>query len=198
MLRSLRLVVGAGVGLFAGAALALAQAPGGDLFPLKAKSKWVYKGTDHEVTVQVSGTEKLGDKDCTKVETLVNGQVKATELYYADKDGVYRAKVKDEKIEPPVKLLALGQKKDFSWKVDSKVGAQAVKGEFKIKEEKEKVKTPLGEFECVFVEGLDMDIAGTKTTVRQYFAPGKGLVKIGFVIQGTESTLELKEYTEGK
>ena len=196
MLRSLRLVAGVVVGLAAGAAVA--QTPGGDLFPLKAKTKWVYKGTDHEVTMQVSGTEKLGDKDCTKVDTLVNGQVKATELYYVDKDGVYRAKVKDEKIEPPVKLLALGQKKDFSWPVDSKVGGQAVKGTFKITDEKAKVKTPAGEFECVLVEGLDMDIAGTKTTVRQWFAPGKGWVKIGFVIQGTESTLELKEFTEGK
>jgi hypothetical protein len=197
MVRSLRLVAGAGVVLFAGAALA--QAPGTDLYPLKPKTRWVYKGPDHEVTVQVVGAEKFNNKDCTKVETLVNNQVKATELYFVEPDGVYRAKVKDEKIEPPIKVLALPAKKDAAWKVDAKVGTQAVKGEFKITDDKATVKTPAGEFkDCVAVEGADMDIAGTKTTVRQWFAPGKGPVKMGFVVQGTESTLELKEYTEGK
>ncbi|MBX9623695.1 MAG: hypothetical protein K2X82_07760 [Gemmataceae bacterium] len=196
MVRSLRLVVGVVVGLAAGTALA--QTPGADLFPTKAKTKWVYKGADHEVTVVVAGAEQFNNKACTKFDTLVAGQVKASELYYVEADGVYRAKVKDEKIDPPVKVLALPAKKDAAWKVDSKVGGQAVKGEFKIIDEKAKIKTPAGEFDCVVVEGADMDIAGTKTTVKQYFAPGKGLVKIGFTIQGTESTLELKEFSEGK
>ncbi len=196
MLRTLRLAVGAGVVLVA--STVLAQAPTLDLFPLKAKSKWVYKVADQEVVVEVTGTEKLNNEECTKLDTKVGGQVKATELYFVKADGVYRAKVKDDKIDPPVKILALPVKKDNSWKVDSKVGAQTVKGEFKIKDEKEKVKVPAGDFEAVVVEGADFDIAGTKTTVKQWFVQGKGIVKLSYSIQGTESILELKEYTEGK
>jgi hypothetical protein len=195
MLRTLRVVVGAAVVLAAGTALAQT---GPDLFPLKAKTKWVYKVADQEVTVVVAGTEKFNNEECVKVETLVNGQVKASELYFTKPDGVYRAKVKDDKVDPPVKLLALPVKKDTAWKIESKVGTQTVKGEFKITDEKAKVKVPAGEFECVLVEGADFDIAGTKTTVKQWFAPGKGIVKLTYVIQGTESTLELSKFEEGK
>ena len=106
--------------------------------------------------------------------------------------------MKDEKIEPPVKVLATPAKKDTSWKIDSKVGAQTVKGEFKVKDDKEKVKVPAGEFDTIHVEGTDLDVAGAKTTVKLWFAKDKGVVKLVYVIQGTESVLELKEYTEGK
>ena len=196
MLRTMRLMGGVVVLLVA--STALAQGPANDLFPLKAKSKWVYKVVDQEVVVEVTGTEKFNNEDCTKLETKVGGQVKASELYFVKPDGVYRAKVKDDKIDPPVKILALPVKKNESWKVNSKVGAQTVKGEFKIKDDKEKVKVPAGEFEAVVVEGTDLDIAGTKTTVKQWFVPGKGIVKLSYSIQGNESSLELKEYTEGK
>jgi hypothetical protein len=106
--------------------------------------------------------------------------------------------VKDDKVDPPVKILQLPAKKGDSWKIDSKVGTQTVKGEFKITDDKAKLKVPAGEFEAVLVEGNDLDIAGTKTSVKQWFVPKKGIVKLTYKIQDQESTLELKEYTEGK
>ena len=197
MRRTLRLVIGAAVILTAGTALAQSQTS--DLFPLKPKAKWVYKLPDgQEVTVVVAGTEKVGSEDCTKLDVIVGGQTKATELYYVKADGVYRAKVKDDKIDPPVKILMLPAKKGDSWKVDSKVGTQTVKGEFKITDDKAKVKVAGGDFDAVLVEGADFDIAGTKTSLKQWFVAGKGIVKTTFSIQGTESALELKEYVEGK
>jgi hypothetical protein len=196
MLRTMRLAVGAAVVLAGG--VALAQSPASEYFPLKAKSKWVYKVGDQTVEVVVAGTEKFNNEDNVKLDTIVNGKVVASELYVVKEDGVYRSKVKDDKVDPPVKILALPVKKDTAWKVESKVGAQTVKGEFKVKEEKDKVKVPAGDFDAVLVEGTDFDIAGTKTTVRQWFAKDKGIVKLVYVIQGTESTLELKEYAEGK
>jgi len=198
MLRTLRLAAGAVVILVAGTGLA--QAPGGgtDLFPVKKGSKWVYKVADQEVTVVASGTEKFDKQDCTKLDTMVGGQTKASELVYVTKDGVYRAKVSEDKVDPPVKFLSLPAKKGDSWKVDSKVKGQTIKGEFKVTDDKAKVKVPAGEFDAVLVEGTDLDIAGSKSTIKQWFAPGKGIVKTVYVIQGNESTVELKEYTEGK
>ena len=67
-----------------------------------------------------------------------------------------------------------------------------------MKDDKEKVKVPAGDFETVHVEGTDLDVAGAKTTVKLWFAKDKGVVKLEYIIQGTPSTLELKEYTEGK
>jgi len=124
--------------------------------------------------------------------------VKASELYFVDATGVYRMKVKDDKIEPPVKALEFPAAKDKSWAVDSKVASQVVKGTFKIKGDKEKVKVPAGEFEAVLVEGENFEIAGTKATIRQWFVKDKGAVKLVYVISGTESTLELVKYEEGK
>jgi hypothetical protein len=196
MLRTLRLVIGAAVILATSSVLA--QPAGDSYFPLKKGTKWVYKVGDQTVEVVVVGTEKFGNEDATKVDTLVNGKVVASELYQTKADGIYRLKVKDDKIEPPVKVLALPVKKDATWKIDSKVGSQAVKGEFKVKNDKEEVTVPAGKFEAVLVEGTDLDVAGTKTTVRQWFVKDKGIVKLMYVIQGTESLLELKEFTEGK
>jgi hypothetical protein len=197
MLRTLRLVIGAAVVLATSSVLA--QPPAGDsYYPLKPKTKWVYKVGDQTVEVEVAGTEKVGNEEATKVVTKVNGKEVASELYQAKPDGIYRLKVKDEKIEPAVKVLALPVKKDNAWKIDSKVGSQTVKGEFKVKNDKEEVTVPAGKFEAVLVEGTDLDVAGTKTTVRQWFAKDKGIVKLEYVIQGTQSLLELKEYTEGK
>lgn len=196
MLRTLRLIAGAAAVLLA--STAVAQQPASDLFPLKKGSKWVYKVADQEVTVVVVGNEKFGAEDCVKVDTMVGGQVKASELYYVKPEGVYRAKVKDDKVDPAVRILQLPVKKGDSWKIDSKVGPQSVKGEFKLVDDKVKVKVGAAEYDAVLVEGKELDIAGTKTSVSQWFVAGKGIVKLSYKIQETEATLELKEYTEGK
>ncbi|MFO0803801.1 MAG: hypothetical protein U0791_11865 [Gemmataceae bacterium] len=196
MLRTLRLIAGAAAVLLA--STAIAQPPGSDLFPLKKGSKWVYKVADQEVTVVVVGPEKFGTEDCVKVDTMVGGQVKASELYSVKADGVYRAKVKEDKVDPAVRILQLPAKKGDSWKIDSKVGTQSVKGEFKLVDDKVKVKVGATEYDAVLVEGKELDIAGTKTSVSQWFVAGKGIVKLSYKIQDTEATLELKEYTEGK
>jgi len=194
MLRSIRLFAGAAVVVLASASLAQPpkDMPNADgYFPLKPKSKWTYKVQDQTVEVVVAGTEKFNNEDCTKVDTLVNGKVVASELYSVKADGVYRVKVKDDKIDPPVKVLAVPVKKDVSWELKSKVGSQTVSGTYKIKDDKEKVETPAGKFEAVLVEGVDLDVAGTKTTVRTWFVKDKGIVKLEYKIQDAVSSLEL-------
>src|SRR5262249_23302806 len=137
-------------------------------------------------------------EECTKVDTLVNGKVVASELFSVKPDGVYRVKVKDDKVDPPVKVLALPIKKDASWEVKSKVGTQNVSGTFKITDDKAKVETKAGKFEnVVAVEGIDLDVAGTKTTVKLWFAKDTGIVKLQYKIQDAESTLELEKYDPG-
>lgn len=176
----------------------LAQSGGNEYFPLKNKSKWTYKVQDQTVEVQVNGTEKFNNEDCTKVDTIVNGKVVASELYLIKADGVYRVKVKDDKIDPPVRILMMPPKKGAEWEVKSKVGMQPVTGKFKIVDVAEKVQVPAGAYEAVLVEGVDMDIAGQKTTVKTWYAKGVGVVKLSYKIQESESVLELTKYEEGK
>ncbi len=199
MLRTIRSVLGAAVVLFGGALLAQPpkEAPAGGYFPLKKGTKWTYKAGDNFVEVVVVKGEKAGDE--FQVDTLVGKEPKTTEMYIVKADGVYRTRVKDDKLDPHVKVLALPIKKDATWDISSKVGTQAVKGTMKVMDDMAKVTTPAGEFVTVFVEGKDMDIAGAKTTVRLWFAKDRGIVKEEFVLQTNEVVkLELSKYEEGK
>jgi hypothetical protein len=198
MLRVLRLSAVVAVVTVLGSAAAQGPAGGTDLFPTKVGTKWVYKINDQDVTVTVTGTEKVGDQDCFKFDTAVSGQTKQTELYCVKADGVYRARVGDKKIEPPVRVLALPAKKDTAWDVDSKVGTEAIKGKFKVTDEKAKLKVAGADVEAVLVEGADFEIAQTKTVIKQWFVPGKGIVKVEYTIQNNTTTMELKEFAEKK
>jgi hypothetical protein len=196
MTRMIRLMVGATVILLAGAALAQ---PPKDIsfgyFPVKPGTKWTYKAGDQTVEVRVSDkTVKFNNEDCVQLETSVGGKVVASELYSIKPDGVYRVKVKDDKIDPAIKVLPIPIKSGESWKFDSKVGTQRVTGEFKVKGDKEKVKVPAGEFEAVEIEGTELDVAGAKTNVKLWFVKDKGIVKLYYKIADTETTLELSEF----
>ncbi len=172
-----------------------------EYFPLKEGSTWVYKVGESEVTVKVGAT----DKGETKLDTIANGKPVASETVVVKADGVYRTKINATAIEPPVKILELEDKggklvpkgKGATWKIDSKVQAQGVTGSFSIGDAA-KIKVMDKDVDCVYVEGPKFNIAGTETTVKYYFAPGKGIVKLSYSIQGAEATLELKSYEEGK
>lgn len=167
-----------------------------DLFPTKAGSKWTYKiGEAQTIEVRVDSA-KDGE---AVLSTVVGGKSVAKETIKVQADGVYRTKVNDSPINPMVKILALPAKKDTKWLVETKVQEQTVKGNFVIKEEKESVTLKdTKKYEAVVVESTDLDVAGTKTTVKTWFAPGKGMIKLQYSINGNEATLELTDYVEGK
>jgi hypothetical protein len=186
--------------LFGAAAQAQPTPPrDADYFPLNKGAKWTYKVGDSEVVVSVAGTERVKSEDGVRVETHVGRDTKATECYAVRADGVYRTKVKDDVLDPAVTFLALPVKAGSSWPVDSKIGAQVVKGTFVIKEDRERVKVPAGEFDTVFMEGADFDIAGAKTTIRVWFARGRGIVKEEFVLPGGgRLVMELAKFEPGE
>lgn len=200
MTRVIRLAVGAAAILFSGVLLAQSkdiQADG--YFPLKVKSKWVYKVGDNDVTVAVVKNESKNGEQYFQVDTVVGKEAKTTEWYVIRADGVFRTQVKDDKLDPFIKVLPIPAKKDVSWDVNSKLGAQTIKGTMKVVNDKEKIKVEDKDYETVFVEGKDMDVAGAKTTVRIWFAKDRGIVKEEFLLQsGEKLMLELKEYSEGK
>lgn len=202
MLRAIRSVVGAAAVLFGGALLAqppkdAAQAEG--YFPLKVNTKWTYKVGDNSVEARVVKVDKVGGEDHYQVDTVVGKDTKTSEWYVIRGDGVYRTRVKDDKLDPSVKILALPVKKDAAWDINSKVGTQTIKGTMKLLNDKEKIKVGDVEYETVLVEGKDLDIAGAKTTVRLWLAKGKGIVKEEIVLQTNEVVkLELSKYEEGK
>ncbi|QJW96821.1 hypothetical protein [Frigoriglobus tundricola] len=196
MLRAIRSVVGAAAVLFGGVLLAQPpkDASADGYFPLKKGTKWTYRVGDNDVTVSVVKTEKVGTEEQYQVDTFVGkdvkvGEAKTSEWYVVRADGVYRTRVKDDKLDPFVKVLPLPVKKGDSWEVNSKLSTQVIKGTLKVVNDKEKVKIQNVDYDTVFVEGKDMDIAGAKTTVRIWFAKDRGIVKEEFLLQGGEKVL---------
>jgi hypothetical protein len=168
-------------------------------FPLKPGSKWVYRIAGQEVTVVVAGTEKFNNEDCHRFETRINEKASGWfELYTVRADGVYRVKVKDVQVDPPVKTLSFPATKGTTWKIDSKIADQTVTGEFKIVEDRAKVRVPAGEFEAVLVEGASVLIAGTSVSMRVWFVKEVGVVRLSYKIQESESVQELIRYEAGK
>ena len=172
-------------------------APTGDYYPLKAGTKWVYKVGEVLVTVKVAGDEKGGG---TALETLVNDKKVATEVIQMTPEAIVRNKINSSEIKPAVAILKLtGGKatKGDKWTVNSTIQGQTVKGDFTTTDDKAAVEVNGQKYTAVAVEG-EFDIAGTKTSVKYYFAPGVGIVKQSYSIQGNEAVLELKEFTPGK
>lgn len=200
----MRRLLRAGLGMVAvlTASAVVAQPPSGaatsEYYPLKKDSKWVYKVGESTITVKVTTADANG----ATLDTLVNDKSVATEVIQVTKDGILRTKINGKDITPPVKILDLKDGKlpavGATWKVDSKVADQPLKGEWKLTADKEKTKVPAGEFDAAVVDGSAFEIAGTKTGIKYWFAPGKGIVKLSYNIAGNEAVLELKEYAEGK
>jgi hypothetical protein len=173
-----------------------APAATSELFPLKAGAKWKYKlGDAQDVEIRV---ESVKDGEAT-LGTYVQTRAVAKETVKVQADGVYRTKINDSPITPPVKILALPAAKDGNWTIDSKIQEQPLKGKYTIKDTKEKIKTKDGkEYETVVVDAPELDVAGTKTSVKAWYSAGKGMVKLSYTINNYEATIELVEYIEGK
>lgn len=170
-----------------------------DFFPAKKGSKWTYKYAESDVVMEVkdSGAD-------VKVDTVANGKVVASESLKLQADGLYRTKINNLDITPPLKILDMEAKdgklvpkaKGTKWAVDVKVQQASLKGEYTIADVK-KEKLMGADLDCTLVEAK-LNIAGTDTVIRYWFAPGKGQVKISYSIASNEQTMELKTFEEGK
>lgn len=175
-----------------------------DFYPTKKGTKWVYKAGEVEVILQAGDT----DKGETKLETIVQGKVVASETIKVTTDGIYRTKINNSAIEPPVKILELAASPDgklvakpvgTKWAVKSKVLQSELTGEFTITKVEPSLEILGVKYaNAVIVEGPNFNIASTETKVTYVFAPGKGVVKLTYSIAGNSTSLELKGYEEAK
>jgi len=183
-----------------------AQVSTTDYYPTKRGTKWVYKAGEVEVMLQAGETDaKTGE---TKLETIVNGKPVASETIKVTADGVYRTKINNSAIEPPVKILELESKAEgklepkavgTKWAVKSKVLQSDLSGEFTIAKVEPTIEILGVKYtNAVIVEGPNFNIASTDTKVTYIFAPGKGVVKLTYAIAGNSTSLELKSFEEGK
>ena len=169
-----------------------------EYFPLVKGASWTYASGTNEILVKVKdvvGTE-------AKLSTEFSGKEVANETIVVKADGIYRTKINDTAIDGGgVKILALKDgkpTKDEKWAIASKIQTSEVKGDFVTKEVGGKLKVPAGDMtDVVLVEGAKFTIANTETSVKYWFAPKFGIVKLEYSIGGNPSPpLELKTYKD--
>src|SRR5262245_1755100 len=86
------------------------QASPPNFFPLKVGTKWHYQldqGTGQKGTMvnQIAKIETIGGKEVARLESVVNGNVVATDYLSANNEGVFRNRYNDIEVSPPVCLL---------------------------------------------------------------------------------------------
>ena len=170
-------------------------------YPLAVGTSWEYKAGDSKYTLRVTKHEKVGDTPCARVEMIVKEKDKDKAVSFEHvavaKDGVSRYSFEGKEAKPPVLFLKLPPKKDETWKVDSKVGGESVKGTFKNTGE-EDVKVPAGSYKAVVVASQDLEANGVKMSVTYYFAEKVGMVKQVVEVSGQKIIIELEKYDPGK
>ena len=183
----------AGLSLTAQEAAAPATHP---YYPLKTGSKWTYKVQGGPITMEVKGTEKVGQASGFKIEVMAGNKVSATEVIGVTPDGVVRYNVNGVAAEPPVLFLPTDPEAKKEWTVDSKGGGQPLKGTFRAS--KEKVTVPAGTYDTIHVKGTGMQVGNTSSDIDYWFAKDVGIVKLRFTLGSQDATLELEKYEPGK
>lgn len=166
-------------------------------YPLKVGTKWEYKAGDQKFTMRVAKHEKYGDTMCALVETVADDKVIASEHIAVTDDGVYRYSFNGQKAEPPVRIFKLPPTKGDTWKFETKMGPESVKGTMRMGEDK--VKVPAGEY-TAFSAGSDDCKVGDRPpfTFMNWYAQGVGMVKQTMKLEGKDVVIELEKFEAGK
>ncbi len=171
-----------------------------DYYPLKVGTKWHYEvtanGEKKNVTNAIAKIETIDGKSLSRLETTIMDQVKATEHLTVTDKGVFRNRINETEISPPVCLLKFPVKDGESWESEVKIGTEKVT--FKAKAGKEEdVTVPAGKYKAVTSE-LEVMAGNVNVKTRYWFAKDVGVVKQTMEINGMNVDMELAKFEKGK
>lgn len=188
------------IGGMIGLIVAFGQLPAQDkvdespYLPTKIGTTWHYRVGAEKMVVKVTKHEKLGKIMCARLETTVNGEVKAYEHLAVTKDGLVRVAYNGELASVPLLFLKLPPKSGDQWSVDLKIGNETVKGTFAVNQEK--VKVPAGDFEAWKSRGT-VEVNGAPGSYSCWIVEGKGIVHAEIAFGGNQLTMDLEKFVEG-
>jgi hypothetical protein len=172
-----------------------------NFFPLKAGTKWHYQvdlGTGQKGTMvnQIAKIETIGGKDVARLESVVNGNVVATDFLSANNEGVFRNRFNEFEVTPPVCLLKYPTKEGATWETQTKFSDQqlTVTGR---EGKSEEVQVPAGKFQAVPVV-VEATTEGIKISTSFWFAENVGIVKQTIDWGGKTINVELVKFEPGK
>jgi len=172
--------------------------PQSPYYPLAVGNTWYYKIGEVKFSMKVTKYEEINKQMCARVEMSVSDKVQAVEHVFVKDDGVYRAAFENKQADPPVKFLKLPPKAGETWDVNSKIGAEQLKGTFKSGDMAELTVSGT-KYTNVYTSASDnLDANGTKIAFTYYFAKDVGMIKQTVKIAGQEVNIELEKFEAAK
>ena len=130
-----------------------------------------------------------------KIETEVNGKVQGSEHIAITKDGICRYTLNGKEADKPILILKLPAKAGDEWKIDSKIGTDAITGTLKTGEEK--ITVPAGKYDAMSAGGK-IESGNQSVLVTNYFVKDVGVAKIKMEIGGNTIEIDLTKFEPGK
>jgi hypothetical protein len=187
-----------------------------DYYPLAVGNTWQYKVGTTGFILKVTKKEKVktekGEVECARVEFITTNNktvsfehigVAKVKTDKGEMEGIVRYTFEGKPATPPILFLELPPKDGSTWKVDSKIDGQVLKGTFTSKltnEKGEKLEetVPAGKYRVVTVTGKDLDVNGRKMSLTYYFADKVGMVKQVIELEGQKVVIELEKFEPAK
>jgi hypothetical protein len=168
-----------------------------DYYPLAKGHTWTYESGTTEIVVKVTECEvdKQGNKTAVLTTFYMEKEV-ATETIRTGKDGIFRTKINENTIDPPVQLLKF-DKEDAEWEIKSKILTSEIVTTVKHLGE-EKLEVPAGSYTAVRIH-IQGEVSKTKTEVTYWLIEDVGIGQLEFRIGGNDSpAMKLKSFKPGK
>lgn len=175
-------------------------------FPLGQGTTWLYRtNTSGEITMRVSGVQRVGQFECRMIETVVDGNPTQAECYRVASDGVYAHQrsypAGSIVLVPPQRVLATPVAVGKKWQWVGKISEHEVVFNYAWAR-RESVKTPAGTFDAMQLYFTGVLGPGVSVQSWRWYAPGAGLIKEDTTLVQAEKSvrvyLELVRMTRGR
>ena len=168
-----------------------------DYYPVRAGSRWTYEldtGNDRKfrMTNQIAKIETIDGKPLARFETVINGMVAGTQHLLSTPEGVFRYRMGDAEISPPLCFLKYPFKEGETWIAEPMIGDEHMKISFKTGR-REQVMSLGGKYQAVSVV-MEIDVNGNRVKTTSWYAPEVGLVREIRKIGDTIITMSLVKF----
>jgi hypothetical protein len=179
---------------------ATAKAP--DYYPLKPGTTWHYQldtgdGQKRQLTSQIAGVDNVDGKDLARLQVFADGQALATEHLASTDRGVFRVRMNNVDVSPPICLIKYPLKTGQSWGGETESKGEKMKVDCS-EGKPEEVKVPAGTYQAIPCT-IVVTAGPQKYTNVFWFAENVGIVKQRSEIPGPVTVvMELTKFEAAK
>jgi hypothetical protein len=151
-----------------------------DYYPLKPGTKWTYDldpgdGRKIRVANQIARIDTIDGKSMARLETVINGRVAVTQHLLSTPGGLFRYRMGEANVSPPLCILKYPIKEGETWEAEPMIGQEHLKLSFKSGRLQE-VRLTAAKYQAISVV-CEIKVAGTQVKTTSWYAPDVGMVK---------------------